>query len=184
MRDLGRVSDRSVHSRTRSIVFTSAIFVLLSTTITFVVLYANKSCPSESRRRAAANGAIGFPPLVPQDGDYVQWTLLHLNDVYEMMPSDEGGKGGLARVTHARQLLLDEDRETYTILSGDFLSPSAMIQWKSIEWSANDLCVQSIGIRFGYVRQSRIRFNIRRTTFENERVELCLDRLQCERQRH
>ena len=128
MRYLDRVSDRSVHSRTRSIVFTSAIFVLLSTTITFVVLYANKSCPSPSRRRGAANGAIGFPPIVPDDGDYVQWTLLHLNDVYEMMPSDDGRKGGLARVAHARQLLLDENKETYTILSGDFLSPSAMSQ--------------------------------------------------------
>ena len=128
MRYLDRVFDQSVHSRTRSIVFTSAILVLLSTTITFVVLWTNKSRPSAVRRYAAANGAIGSPPLVPDDGNYVQWTLLHLNDVYEMIPSDDGRKGGLARVAHVRQLLLNENRETYTILSGDFLSPSAMSQ--------------------------------------------------------
>ena len=31
--------------------------------------------------------------------------LLQLNDVYEMLPLDEGRKGGLARVARVRQLI-------------------------------------------------------------------------------
>ncbi|CAF5097199.1 unnamed protein product, partial [Rotaria sp. Silwood1] len=51
-----------------------------------------------------------------------------LNDVYEMLPLDQGRKGGLARVARVRQLLLEENPRTYTVLVGDFLSPSALSQ--------------------------------------------------------
>jgi 5'-nucleotidase len=47
-----------------------------------------------------------------------------------MLPLDQQRKGGLARVASVRQLLLQENPQTFTILAGDFLSPSALSQAK------------------------------------------------------
>jgi len=107
------------------------IISLLITTITFAVLWnRSKSYSNPNPRYAVNKGIIGFPPLLPNDGKYIQWTFLQLNDVYEMLPLDQGRKGGLARVARLRQLLLEENSQTFTILSGDFLSPSALSQSK------------------------------------------------------
>ncbi|WP_337045181.1 bifunctional metallophosphatase/5'-nucleotidase [Emticicia sp. 17c] len=56
--------------------------------------------------------------------DEVAITFLHLNDVYEISPLDNGKIGGMARVATVRQNLLHENPNTITVLSGDFLSPS------------------------------------------------------------
>ncbi|MBA4854099.1 bifunctional UDP-sugar hydrolase/5'-nucleotidase [Emticicia sp. BO119] len=56
--------------------------------------------------------------------DEVAVTFLHLNDVYEISPLDNGKIGGMARVATVRQQLLKENPNTITVLSGDFLSPS------------------------------------------------------------
>lgn len=53
-------------------------------------------------------------------------TFLHLNDVYEISPLDNGKVGGMARVATVRQNLLKENPNTVTVLSGDFLSPSVI----------------------------------------------------------
>ncbi|CAF1071042.1 unnamed protein product [Didymodactylos carnosus] len=71
---------------------------------------------------------IGSPPVLPNDGPYVQWTFLHMNDVYELLPLDNGRKGGLARVATVRKKLLEENPHTYTFLAGDLVSPSALSQ--------------------------------------------------------
>ena len=53
-------------------------------------------------------------------------TLLQLNDVYEMRPIRNGTLGGLARVATVRKELVAQNANTFTILAGDFLSPSAL----------------------------------------------------------
>ncbi len=53
-------------------------------------------------------------------------TILQLNDVYEISPLEGGRVGGLARVASLRARLLEEDRNTLTVLAGDFLSPSVI----------------------------------------------------------
>lgn len=53
-------------------------------------------------------------------------TFLHLNDVYEISPLDNGKVGGMARVATVRKDLLKENPNTVTVLSGDFLSPSVI----------------------------------------------------------
>lgn len=53
-------------------------------------------------------------------------TLLQLNDVYEITPVEGGQRGGLARVASLRQQLLAENPNTYTVLGGDLISPSAL----------------------------------------------------------
>ncbi|CAF1662149.1 unnamed protein product, partial [Adineta ricciae] len=108
-------------------VFLSAvIFCLLVLTSIYGTLWRHKRDSSQITSPNNLNTIIGFPPRLPNDRDYVQWTFLHMNDVYELLPQDNGHKGGLARVAYLRQLLLEENPSTYTILAGDFVSPSAL----------------------------------------------------------
>lgn len=69
---------------------------------------------------------IGSPPLLNDPHLYVQWTMLQMNDVYELIPLAGGKKGGLARVATIRKLLLKENPNTITVIAGDVLSPSAI----------------------------------------------------------
>lgn len=69
---------------------------------------------------------IGSPPILHNPHAYVQWTFLHMNDVYELIPLSGGKKGGLARVATIRKLLLQENPHTITVMSGDVVSPSAL----------------------------------------------------------
>ena len=54
------------------------------------------------------------------------FTLLQLNDVYELTPLNAGKTGGLARVATLQKQLKAENPNTYSILAGDLLSPSAL----------------------------------------------------------
>jgi 5'-nucleotidase/UDP-sugar diphosphatase len=56
----------------------------------------------------------------------VRFTLLHFNDVYEIVPPRSGEPGGLGRVAAIRDRLKATDPNTLTVLAGDFLSPSVM----------------------------------------------------------
>jgi 2',3'-cyclic-nucleotide 2'-phosphodiesterase (5'-nucleotidase family) len=62
---------------------------------------------------------------VKNDGK-IEVVFLQLNDVYEISSLDHGKIGGMARVATVRKELIKNNPRTYTILSGDFLSPSAM----------------------------------------------------------
>ena len=56
--------------------------------------------------------------------ELVHFTILQLNDVYEISPLEGGKAGGLARVATIKQALLKENPNTIAVLAGDFLSPS------------------------------------------------------------
>lgn len=73
-----------------------------------------------TRSRPAAAGPS------PAAANVVDITVLQMNDVYEMTPVDGGAQGGLARVATLRKQLLAQNPNTYTILAGDLLSPSAI----------------------------------------------------------
>lgn len=62
----------------------------------------------------------------PAANPVVEINLLQLNDVYEIGPVQGGELGGLARVATIRKRLLAENPNTFTVLAGDFLSPSAL----------------------------------------------------------
>ena len=106
---------------------------LIILTIIFGLFWRNSSNASARSNEnrdlsgySVANEIISFPPRLPNDGRYVQWTFLQMNDVYELSPLDSGRKGGLARVAYIRQLLLNENNNTITVLAGDLVSPSAL----------------------------------------------------------
>lgn len=52
--------------------------------------------------------------------------FLQMNDVYEIAPIQGGKYGGLARVSTIKQNLLKQNSYTFMVLSGDFISPSAL----------------------------------------------------------
>ncbi len=54
----------------------------------------------------------------------VHFTILQINDVYEISPLEGGKSGGLARVATVKRELLRENPNTIAVLAGDFLSPS------------------------------------------------------------
>jgi len=58
--------------------------------------------------------------------DRIYFTILQLNDVYEIAPIQGGKFAGMARVETVRQELLAEDPNTFTVLAGDFLNPSLL----------------------------------------------------------
>jgi len=64
------------------------------------------------------------PPELDELGAEVHFTILQLNDVYEIAPLEKGRVGGMARVAALRQQLLAENENLLTVLAGDFLSPS------------------------------------------------------------
>ena len=76
---------------------------------------------------APADPAAGTPEAAPSESpSQIGFTVLHLNDVYEITPVEGGRAGGLARVAGLRQQLLASDPNVITVLAGDFLSPSAL----------------------------------------------------------
>jgi len=54
----------------------------------------------------------------------IDFTILQINDVYEISPLEGGKSGGLARVATIKKELLRENPNTIAVLAGDFLSPS------------------------------------------------------------
>ncbi|MEM6343980.1 MAG: bifunctional metallophosphatase/5'-nucleotidase [Bacteroidota bacterium] len=75
-----------------------------------------------------AFGACLVPtPLVnqPQDPN-VSFSILHINDVYEIAPLEKGKVGGMARVATLERKLHSQQPNLYTVLVGDFLSPSVI----------------------------------------------------------
>ncbi len=89
-------------------------FVLLCTT--FVSVSACKTRTSDASKSTA----------ISTDPNVVSFTVLQINDVYEINPVVSGSQGGLARVATLKKTLLAENPNLITVLPGDFLSPSAM----------------------------------------------------------
>lgn len=54
----------------------------------------------------------------------IEFTILQVNDVYEISPLEGGKAGGLARLATVKKQLLRENPNTIAVLAGDFLSPS------------------------------------------------------------
>ncbi|WP_028982441.1 bifunctional metallophosphatase/5'-nucleotidase [Sporocytophaga myxococcoides] len=54
------------------------------------------------------------------------FTILQINDVYEIEPLSGGEEGGMARVAKVRKDLVKDNKNTIAVLAGDFVSPSFM----------------------------------------------------------
>ncbi len=76
--------------------------------------------------RAGTPGRSPEAPALKSPPTTVTATILQMNDVYEIMPLGGSGLGGLARVATLRKQLTAENPNTFTVLAGDVLSPSAL----------------------------------------------------------
>ncbi|MEP3891198.1 MAG: 5'-nucleotidase C-terminal domain-containing protein [Hellea sp.] len=79
----------------------------------------------------SGSASIVVQPSIPSQGsrstvpaDTTRITFLQINDVYEMTPV--GGEGGVARLSTLMQRLEAKNPNTYSVLSGDMFSPSAL----------------------------------------------------------
>lgn len=68
---------------------------------------------------------LAYAPQAPH-GAVVKLTLLQINDVYEITAVSGGKEGGMARVAAVRKQLLAQNPNTFTLLAGDLVSPSAL----------------------------------------------------------
>lgn len=59
-----------------------------------------------------------------QDDGKISFTILQVNDVYEIDAIQNNEFGGMARVETVRQELLKKDKNTMLMIAGDFLNPS------------------------------------------------------------
>jgi 5'-nucleotidase / UDP-sugar diphosphatase len=85
-----------------------------------VVLVLTAACSSNDKPTPRASTSA------PAEAGVVTMTLLQVNDVYELTPVSGGTEGGMARLATLRKQLLAENPNTFTILSGDLVSPSAL----------------------------------------------------------
>lgn len=60
------------------------------------------------------------------DDGIIEIQFLQMNDVYDIGPAQGDNTGGLARVATIRKELLAKNPNTYTVLAGDFISPSVL----------------------------------------------------------
>ena len=60
------------------------------------------------------------------DDNKISFTLLQLNDVYEISSIQGGNFGGMARVETIHKELLKENENTMLVMAGDFLNPSLL----------------------------------------------------------
>ena len=60
------------------------------------------------------------------DDGIIEIQFLQMNDVYDIQPGQADNLGGLARVATIRKELLAKNPNTYTVLAGDFISPSVL----------------------------------------------------------
>ncbi len=61
-----------------------------------------------------------------ENNNEVRITVLQMNDVYEIDSVNGGKEGGLARVASLRDMLMQRNPDTLTVLAGDLFSPSAL----------------------------------------------------------
>jgi 2',3'-cyclic-nucleotide 2'-phosphodiesterase (5'-nucleotidase family) len=62
--------------------------------------------------------------LTTHNDDKISFTIVQVNDVYEIAPLTGGKEGGMARVATIKKEQLQSDPNTLLIMAGDFLSPS------------------------------------------------------------
>lgn len=63
---------------------------------------------------------------LPLLAEKVPFTILHINDLYEITPVAGGKEGGLARLATLKKNLKRENPRTYMFIAGDVISPSAL----------------------------------------------------------
>jgi len=90
--------------------------------IDFLCLSLVYSCKTTSKTIVYKKSDPSY--LFTKQSNNFYFSVLQINDVYEIAPVQGGKYGGMARVETIHQQLLKEDTNTFLMLAGDFLNPS------------------------------------------------------------
>lgn len=71
---------------------------------------------------------------IKKDDGKIAFTIVQINDVYEIAPLDGGKAGGMARVATIKKQELKKNNNTLLVIAGDFLSPSV---YNSLKYEGN-----------------------------------------------
>ncbi|MDQ3141577.1 MAG: bifunctional metallophosphatase/5'-nucleotidase [Bacteroidota bacterium] len=109
--------------------------------------------------------------------DVIQFTILQINDFYEIAPFENGTLGGAARIATIRKKLLAENKNSLTVLAGDFLSPTLLgtLKWegKSIKGRQMVDVLNKVGV--DVVTFGNHEFDIDETSLQNRINESTFD---------
>ncbi|HEX8435210.1 bifunctional UDP-sugar hydrolase/5'-nucleotidase [Archangium sp.] len=83
-----------------------------------------RSTPAPTPAPAASPESSAASESGADDEPTVTLSLLHVNDVYQFTPVENGEHGGLARLSTLRKRVLAETPNTLFLMAGDTLSPS------------------------------------------------------------
>ncbi|MEP7375918.1 MAG: bifunctional metallophosphatase/5'-nucleotidase [Chitinophagaceae bacterium] len=103
----------------------------------------------------------------------LSFTILQLNDVYEIAPLEGGTRGGMARVATVRKQLLQQDPNTITVLAGDFVSPSLIGTLPYFDSTEN----KKMKVSGGQMVDVMNRVGVDYVTFGNHEFDISLDLL-------
>ncbi len=91
-------------------------------------------------------------PLHQEEDNEVHLTIIHMNDVYEIMPVSGGTLGGVARVATLKQQLLAENPNTILTVGGDVHGPSglglAVVDGEPLAGKQNVAAMNKVGIDY------------------------------------
>lgn len=95
---------------------------------------------------------VSAAPTTQESDNVVRLTIIHMNDVYEVMPVSGGTLGGVARVATLKRQLLSENPNTLLTMSGDLHGPSglglAIVDGEQLAGKQNVAVMNTVGIDY------------------------------------
>ena len=103
-----------------------------------------------------------------KDNNTINFTLLQLNDVYEIAPLEGGKVGGMARVEKLHQDLLKENPNTFMFMAGDFLNPSLLgtLKYKGERIKGRQMIEVMNAMNFDLVALGNHEFDLKEKEFQ------------------
>lgn len=111
---------------------------------------------------------FAFKKNAVKDDNQLSFTILQINDVYEITALEGGKVGGLARVATLKQQLLKENPNTLFVLAGDFLNPSVIgtLKYEGEKISGKQMVEVLNAAKLDYVTYGNHEFDIKEAELE------------------
>lgn len=100
----------------------------------------------------------------PKNDHQIEFTFLHVNDVYEIAPIQNGNFGGMARLETIHKELLEQNDNTILVMAGDFLNPSLLgsLKHKGKRISGSQMIEVMNAMNFDYAAFGNHEFDLKK----------------------